>query len=78
MKIDIDKYNIKNCPCCGSPAHVEDLTKNKIGHKNVIYGRIVCDNNIKGSENRCYIKTVCGEFSKVFKSWNNRRQNERY
>lgn len=63
---------IKNCPCCGSTAHVEDLTKNKIGHKNIIYGRIVCDNNHKYTENRCYIKSVCGEFGKVLKSWNNR------
>ncbi len=63
---------IKKCPCCGSPAHVEDLSKNKIGNKGIVYGRIVCNNNQKGWSNRCYIKTVCGEFQKVLESWNNR------
>jgi hypothetical protein len=69
---DLKELKIKKCPCCGSPAHVEDLTKNKLGHKNIVYGRIVCDNNTKGTEGRCYIKTVCGEFNKVLTSWNNR------
>jgi len=72
MKIEPWKYNIKKCPMCGSPAHVEDLTKNMIGHKNTVYGRIVCDNNISLKNDRCYIKTVCGEFEKVLKSWNRR------
>ncbi len=72
MKEKIEE--IKKCPCCGSSAHVEDLTKNKIGHKNIVYGRIVCDSNIKGSGERCYIKTVCGEFQKVLKSWNLRTE----
>lgn len=70
---DFKVYHLLNCPCCGSKAHIEDMTKNKIGHKGIVYGRIVCDKNNSSEQNRCYIKTVCGEFSKVLASWNNRK-----
>ncbi len=65
---------LKKCPCCGAKAHIEDLTMNKIGKLNRIYGRIICDRNIKGSSARCYIKTVCGEFKNVVRSWNRREK----
>jgi hypothetical protein len=77
-KSDPLNKRLKKCPCCGSNAHIEDKQTIKKYGIDVVYGRIVCDKNIKNSKPlyRCYIKTVCGPLGETIRSWNSRVNNE--
>lgn len=63
---------ISKCPSCGGKAYLTEITKNNLGHRGEIYGRIVCMNNSNSTKSgtRCYMKTICGPIDQVLRSWN--------